>query len=211
MRRLIAALALSALILLPACRLSDAITASGQALFHDDFTSAWSGWHPTPATNGLTTFADGVLRVTIPGASASIINVPGLDFGDVRIEVDAVKLGGSEANRIGLVCRYQDPQNYYFFIISTDGFYGVGKVTDGQASLIGMSEMQRSDIIQPQGGLNHLRADCVGQELTLYDNGLKLATAADADHASGDAGLFAGTSTQPGLDVAFDNFVVIKP
>jgi hypothetical protein len=101
--------------------------------------------------------------------------------------------------------------NYYFFIISTDGFYGIGKVTDGKAGLLGMTEMQRSDIVQPQGGINHLRADCIGDSLTLYNNGRQLAQVSDPDHASGDAGFFAGTSNDPALDVAFDNFVVIKP
>ena len=180
-------------------------------MFQDDFSAPWSGWSSNSAPGSVTSFEDGEMRVAIIGKTTSVINVPGLDFGDARIEADAVKLGGTDVNRIGLVCRYSDPQNYYFFIVSTDGFYGLGKLTDGMASLLGMTEMQRSDMIQPQEGVNHLRADCVGDELSLYDNGFKLVTASDADHASGDVGFFAGTSSEPGLDVAFDNFVVIKP
>jgi hypothetical protein len=211
MNRLIAALALLALVTLPACRLSEVATAPGEAIFQDDFSLPWSGWDSTPDTGGVTRFQDGALRVVIPGSSASLITVPGLDFGDARIEADTLKLGGTDVNRIGLVCRYTDPENYYFFLVSTDGFYGLGKMTGGQSTLLGMTEMQRSDVIQPQGVVNHLRADCIGQELTLYDNGRQLATAADPDHPSGDAGFVAGTANEPGLDVAFDNFVVIKP
>jgi hypothetical protein len=129
----------------------------------------------------------------------------------VRIEADTLKQGGTDVNRIGLVCRYTDPQNYYFFIVSTDGFYGLGKVTGGAATLLGMTEMQRAEVIQPQGGVNHLRADCIGETLTLYDNGRELAQVSDPDHVSGDAGTFAGTADQAALDVVFDNFVVIKP
>jgi hypothetical protein len=211
MNRFIAALALLAIIFLPGCRLSDIATTSGEAMFKDDFTSAWSGWGSAPATSGVTSFQDGTLRVVVPGQSASLITVPGLDFGDARIEADALKLGGTDVNRIGLVCRYSDPGNYYFFIVSTDGFYGLGKMTAGTTTLLGMTEMQRSDAVQPQGVVNHLRADCIGQELTVYDNGRQLASAVDGDHASGDAGFLSGTSSEPGLDVAFDNFVVIKP
>jgi hypothetical protein len=211
MNRLPTLLAFIALAILPACRLSDVAAAPGEAMFQDDFSSPWSGWTSTPAPGSVTNFEDGTLQVAIIGADTSVISVPGLDFGDTRIEADSVKVGGTDVNRIGLVCRYSDPQNYYFFIVSTDGFYGVGKMTGGQPSLIGMSEMQRSDAVQGQGSINHLRADCLGSELTFYDNGRKLASVTDADHVSGDAGLFSGTSSDPGLDVVFDNFVVIKP
>lgn len=211
MNRIAAALSLLALILLPACRLSDVAAAPGEAVFRDDFSSPWRGWASATAPGSVTTFEEGVMRVAILGAGTSVINVPGLDFGDVRIEADALKQGGTDVNRIGLVCRYKDPQNYYFFIVSTDGFFGLGKVTDGAASLLGMTEMQRSEVVQPQGGVNHLRADCIGETLTLYDNGRELAQASDPDHPTGDAGTFAGTADEPALDVAFDNFVVIKP
>jgi len=211
MNRIAAAISLLALIFLSACRLSDVAAAPGDAVFQDDFLAPWSGWASTPAPGSVTTFEGGAMRVAILGNATSVISLPGLDFGDARIEADTLKLGGTDVNRIGLVCRYSDPLNYYFFIISTDGFYGIGKVTDGKAGLLGMTEMQRSDIVQPQGGINHLRADCIGDSLTLYNNGRQLAQVSDPDHASGDAGFFAGTSNEPALDVAFDNFVVIKP
>lgn len=58
---------------------------------------------------------------------------------------------------------------------------------------------------------NHLRFDCIDQTLTGYVNGRAVAITNDTDFPSGDAGLIAGTFDQPGVDVAFDNFVVIKP
>ena len=211
MRRPGFALSLLAFLLLPGCQLSETVTRPGEALFHDDFSAAWSGWESTPAPGSLTHFQDGMLTVSIPEAGASVIAVPGLDFGDVRVEADTLKLEGTDVNRIGLVCRYKDAENFYFFIVSSDGFYGLGKVTDGKAGLLGMGEMQRSDVVQPEGGLNHLRADCIGQQLALYNNGRELARAEDPDHSSGDAGIFAGTSSEAGLEVAFDNFLVIRP
>ena len=211
MKRVATFLACLGLALLPACRLGDLAASSGEAMFQDDFSTPWSGWTSSPAPGSVTSFQDGEMRVAIIGSDTSMVSVPGLDFGDVRIEADLVKMGGTDVNRIGLVCRYTDPKNYYFFIVSTDGFYGLGKVSDGQASLLGMTQMQRSEKIQPQGSVNHLRADCLGNELTFYDNGLKLGTASDSDHASGDVGFITGTAAEPGLDVTFDNFVVIKP
>jgi hypothetical protein len=211
MRTLPGALAVLALLALTGCRLSDLTTPAGEAMFRDDFSSAWSGWESSQAPGSLTHFQDGRMHVAIPGESASVITVPGLEFGDVQIEVDAEKVTGTDVNRIGLVCRYKDPQNFYFFVVSSDGFYGLGKVSGGEANLLGMTEMQRSEAVEAQVEPIHLRADCVGQELTLYINGSRQAVAADPEHPSGDAGLFAGTSSEAGLEVAFDNFAVLKP
>jgi hypothetical protein len=38
-----------------------------------------------------------------------------------------------------------------------------------------------------------------------------VAQAQDPDFPEGDVGLLAGTFTQPGVDVIFDNFVVLQP
>jgi len=59
--------------------------------------------------------------------------------------------------------------------------------------------------------VNHLRADCMGNTLTFYVNGFQLAQVQDSTLASGDIGLLAGTFAQPGVDVVFDNFVVLQP
>ena len=69
---------------------------------------------------------------------------------------------------MGLICRYQGG-NYYFFMISNDGYYVIGKFIGGQTLLLGQTEMQASDAIQI-GTMNHLRADCIGNTLTFYIN-----------------------------------------
>jgi hypothetical protein len=124
--------------------------------------------------------------------------------------VDAGKLGGPDENRIGLICRYTGT-DYYFFIVTSDGFYGIGLFSGGQAALLGQSEMQASNNIKTGLAVNHIRADCLGNTLTFYINGLQVASVQDATLASGDVGLLAGTFSQPGADVIFDNFVVLKP
>jgi hypothetical protein len=68
-----------------------------------------------------------------------------------------------------------------------------------------------SDKILKGDATNHIRADCVGDTLTLYVNGEKLAEAKDSDFTSGDVGLMAGTFDQVGVDIRFDNFVVSRP
>lgn len=135
---------------------------------------------------------------------------PQKDFSDVRVEVDAGKLAGPDENRIGLICRF-DGEAYYFFIISSDGYYGLGLFTNGRAALLGQREMQYSGKIKTGAAVNHLRADCSGDRLTFYVNGFQLAEARDSTLIRGDVGLLTGAFDQPGVDVIYDNFVVMKP
>ena len=58
---------------------------------------------------------------------------------------------------------------------------------------------------------NHIRADCVGDTLTLYVNGMQLAQVKDARFPAGDVGLIAGTYATPGTDIRFDDFIVYQP
>ena len=120
-----------------------------------------------------------------------------------------IKLNGPDENRMGLMCRYQNG-NYYFFIISNDGFYVIGKFIGGHAILLGQSEMQASELIQT-GNMNHLRADCIGNTLTFFINFTQVAVALDTDLLMGDVGVLAGAFSEPGVDVMFDHFVVLQP
>jgi hypothetical protein len=126
------------------------------------------------------------------------------------VEVDVAKLSGPDENRIGLLCRFTS-NNYYFFMVSSDGYYTIGKYINGNAVQLGQSEMQYNESIHTGLAINHLRADCSGNTLTFFVNGIQVAEAADADLAEGDVGLLAGTFSQPGVDVIFDNFVVLQP
>jgi hypothetical protein len=120
-------------------------------------------------------------------------------------------VGGERDNRFGIVCRVLSPTDFYTLMISSDGFYGIGKVKEGQFELIGARAMQPSSAILQGSAINHLRADCIGETLALFVNGQKVAEERDAEFTFGDVGLLAGSYENPGVDIRFDNFVVTKP
>ena len=163
------------------------------------------------SANGSEDYVAGSYLILVNSPRYNLWAVPGRTFNDVRIEVDATQLAGPEANRIGIVCRYRNPQDYYFFIISSDGYYAIGKTLDGMATLLGQNTMAYSNAIIQGKGPNHIRFDCIGGSLTGYVNGQALAGTSDADLQSGDAGFVAGTFDTPGVAIAFNNFRVIKP
>jgi hypothetical protein len=180
-------------------------------LFQDDFSDPSSGWDRVSEPEGITDYYEGVYRIFVNTINQDVLSNPGLSFSDVRIEVDTAKVGGSDDNDFGVVCRFQDLDNFYFFIISSDGYYGIGKVFEGQQSLIGSESMLPSEVIRQGDTTNHMRADCIGSRLSLYINDEFLAQYEDADLVSGDVGLIAGTIVSPGTDIHFDNFKVLKP
>lgn len=184
---------------------------SGSVLFEDTFSNPSSGWNRVTTSQGETDYADGVYRIFVNEPNLDIWSMPGKVFQDVRIEVDALKVGGERDNRFGIICRAVQPDRFYTFIISSDGYYGIGKMKGQDYSLIGMEALQPSSAILKGSALNHLRADCIGEMLTLYVNGDKLAEARDAEFPNGDVGLIAGTYETPGTDIRFENFTVYAP
>lgn len=183
---------------------------SGDTLFYDDFTNPASGWERFTSAEGTMDYDGGGYRFLVNALQANFWSTPGKSFGDVQLEVDVAKLSGPDENRIGLLCRFTEG-NYYFFMVSSDGYYTIGKYIGGNVIQLGQSEMQFNPSIHTGLAVNHLRADCIGSALIFFVNGNPVAQAQDTDFAEGDVGLLAGTFAQPGVDVIFDNFLVLKP
>ena len=204
---------LASFFLLSACSslpISPVSTANpGDILYQEQFENNRTGWARFSNENGIIDYDGGGYRILVQQPQLNIWSTPERDFGDVRLEADVIKLNGPDENRMGLICRYRGG-DYYFFIISNDGYYVIGKFIGGLTLLLGQSEMQASGSIQT-GTMNHLRADCIGDKLTFYINFSEVASATDADFSTGDVGVLAGAFSEPGVDVLFDNFVVIQP
>lgn len=182
-----------------------------QIRFFDDFSDIESGWQKSSAEEGETDYFEGQYRITVDNTNFDLWSNPGLQITDGKIEVDAVKTAGEESNRFGIQCRYQDVNNYYFAIISSDGYYGIGKVVDGVQSFLHESGMLVTDKVNAGSVTNHIRFDCVGTRLSLYINGDYVDAVDDSDLTEGDVGLLAGTFEKQGTQVTFDNFVVVDP
>ena len=190
------------------CSLTSADTSS---LFQDDFSDNGSGWDKMSTDAAVTNYESGVYRIHISDSNSKYWANPGRSFTDMRVEVEATKVGGPDDNSLGLICRSQGPQDFYFALISSDGFAGIGKIKGGVQSLISGEMLEPADAIHQGNSKNTIRLDCVGSSLSLLVNGTQVMTATDSDFSNGDVGLIAGTYDTPGTDIQFDNFVVRAP
>ncbi len=177
------------------------------SVFVDDFSNPASGWDRQTDNDGTTDYANGKYRILVEKSNLLIWATAHKNFnGDVGIEVDATKAGGPDDNEFGVICRYQDANNFYRFLISSDGYAVISKKKDGQKSDLSADKMQSSDAIHQGAATNHLRATCIGNSLSLLVNGQEVASASDGSIMSGDVGLLAGTFDNAGVDILFDNF-----
>ena len=188
-------------------------TTPGAILFEDDFSDQDSGWSHLADEDGYTLYTtDSQYGIYIEEADVFIYDTPGKNFpNDVVIEVDVYGL--SEMSEYGILCRFQKDTrqgNAYFGSITNDGYYGISKVIDDQIELIGMDDLMPSDLIKTWD-TNRIRFDCIGNTLTLYVNGQKLAEVQDSEFQGGDIGLASGSIEDEGGGAMFDNLVVKNP
>jgi hypothetical protein len=183
---------------------------SGTVLFQDDFASPASGWSTFADPSTQAAYLDGSYVLLVRSPDNLALGRPGFELADVRLAVDATASGPSD-NAFGLICRYQDPDNFIFFLISSDGYSGIGEVRDGQRSLLTGKAMLPSDLILQGAGPNHLEAECNGAMLALRINGDVANQAVAPDRASGDVGVLAGSYAEGGVEVRFDNFTIVQP
>ena len=192
--------------------LAGSVVAPGGVLYQDDFSDPSGGWPRVSETSGSMDYAsDGRYQMSVHRPNYDIWAMSGYSFADARVEVEAGIQDGPQGSRYGLVCRYIDPQNFYFFVVTGDGYEGIGKVKQGVQTLLGQELMEFDPAINTGNDSNHMRFDCIGPQLTGYVNQQSIASVRDSDFLKGDAGLIVGTFDLPGVKVSFDNFIVYKP
>jgi hypothetical protein len=184
---------------------------TSNVLFKDDFSNTGSGWEQNTDSDGSTAYYNSSFRIQVLTSDYTYWSTPDKSFqNNVRIEVDATKNGGPDKNGFGIICRYQDQDNFYRFYITNDGYAGIIRRAQGNPKVISASDRK----LQPVNGINsgsvtnHIRADCIDNTLTLYVNGTQVATATDSTFTGGDVGLIAQSFDTGGVDIVFHNFIV---
>ena len=195
-----------------ACLSSGTPSTPSEILFSDDFSNTDKKWDQADTNSASTDYYNDAYRIVVKESNSDAWSNPGKEsFTDVEIEVDATKNAGPDDNDFGLICRYTDVDKFYYAVISSDGYYGIMKMTGNGGNPIGNESLLESDKIIQGSAKNHIRFDCIGSTLTLYVNDNQIAQQMDPDYTTGNVGLLAGTFDTVGTDIIFDNFVVFKP
>lgn len=192
----------------------DACDAPG-ILFFDDFNGEFDcGWAVFSRPGGAAALENAAMRLTVSQPGQMWWSNPGREFADVVISAEARQVDGSNDNAYGLICRYQNEENFYVFLVSGDGYYTIAKYQSGTENVIYLTEggqFQPSDVINIGVASNELRATCAGPQLSLEVNGVPLVSVTDPTFVTGDIGVAAGTLAGGNTVIEFDNVQVIAP
>lgn len=131
----------------------------------------------------------------------------GTEHADAAVEVDvlAVDLAVPRQALWGVMCR-ADPANTgdgYAFTVGPDNEFAIMR---GEGD--GYTDLATGTTTQLTGGVNTLRAVCVGSYLAFYINGQFVAAVEDATYASGVPALLAGGAPNNVITATFDNLTV---
>jgi hypothetical protein len=204
--------------LLGGCQLIDSLqpvattAPSGTVLFSDDFSSNQNNWGSSAGSAGTISFIYDGLDLKVNQANSLIWSVAGKKFKDTTIDIDGVLLSGSENDVYGAICRFQDNDHFYGFLVTHDGYYGIFKMQDGKLVLVGQADgLKYSDAIRQGGVVNHIQAICLADTLQLSVNGKLLSIIQDESYTQGQIGVIAGSYTNPGEELFFDNLQITQP
>jgi hypothetical protein len=176
-------------------------------VFEDDFTIR-AGWHTENQAGFEMYYQGGGYRIHNRGTNSNLSSIRNFEYADMRVEVEAALVSGPLSSYYGVVCRWQDLQNLYAFVLGSDGFHAIVKIQDMEVSFLEESRAE-DDSIQLEGGINRITGLCQGSQLVLEVNGQRLLETEDSTFESGNAGLLVGNRGQPGSLVHFDNFALL--
>lgn len=177
-------------------------------IFEDDFSDE-NYWYTEQNKRFSLELTDGGYKISINIKNAPIWSTRDQTFDDVIVEVDTLRLAGAKTGYAGLVCRHQDGDNYYALVISSDGAFGIAKMEGGEFEFI-HEGVDPSGVIK-SGSANRVRAECIGETLSLYANGQLLMQVQDDDFANGAVGLLAVSRMETPFEAFFDNFAIYQP
>ena len=195
---------------LPGMQSDTASANTPNLLFEDNFSNPNSGWEVS-SQGGLKDYYNGTYHIQISETNIFSWSVAQQSYGDIVISVDTAFTGPANMAEIGVICRMQNSQDFYFMTIRSDGAFAVFKMYQGNEFFIGMEGYEFNEAIRTGLSTNHIEAECRGQNLSLVVNNEHLITVQDSSYQVGDVGILAGAYDDPGVNVYFDNFRVFQP
>ncbi len=130
-------------------------------LFMDDFTDPASGWQTMGSVSGSSVkYEHQGLRLMVNEPETDYWSIQAINIQDVQLAVDASKISGPDDNTFGLICRFSDGNQFYAFLVSSDGYYAILKVNNGDYTLLSGDHMDFNPAIRPYPVRPSTATDC---------------------------------------------------
>jgi hypothetical protein len=183
------------------------------ALIKDDFSDG-DTWGTGADDEHSIKYSNDTLQMSVNKDLYFVWSTPnGEDYENVHIEVTAYNHSTDPEGAFRIICNLQITNTSYYFAITGNGKYAIGKYTfAGDTLLTNDGQWGDSNLIKSGADSYRLGADCGSNgTLALYVDGQQIDSANDTAYSSGNVGLFAWSGEElNGTDVSFDDFVVTK-
>jgi hypothetical protein len=151
--------------------------------------------------------ADGTLNILVKRPDRYALTYAGLEIGDFLADVNTTVSHCTADDSYGLLFRFLDASNFYYFGLGCSARFRVRHLQDGQWNELIF--WTASDAVQAgEGAENRLAVRAVDDRFEFYANDRYLAAASDSSFAEGQVGLFASASAAGGVMARFDNLQV---
>ncbi len=124
----------------------------------------------------------------------------------VLVDVDAQRDFGPLDGGYGVVCSYQDSDNYYALVIDDEGYAEIYRWLNEKYEILAHS----AEAPVNMGSSNFLSASCLPDRLSLEVNGQLVLDLEHDEAPLGMVGLLVRTPSEGGLQISFDNFNVTQ-
>jgi hypothetical protein len=169
-----------------------------------DFDDESGPWEEIEDDFSVDSYVDGAYHLLVKQEGWIIYRNLLTEVTDFLLGVDATPAAGPTDNMHGLIFRYVDGDNYYFFGISSEGQYTLHKKTDGEWEII--LPWSDSDAIVSE--TNRVGVISFGSEIVLLVNDEIVAEIEDENVAAGDVGVVVAAPGEVGVEIAFDNLTL---
>jgi hypothetical protein len=177
-------------------------------IYQDDFSDVTTGWPVQSDASGSVGYSNGQYFIEVDEPTFYNWVNGGENLADMVITVNTEVIQTTGNGEYGLICRYQDNDNFYLLTITEDSKYAIILREKGNwVNLVDYSGFDRQS--DPKN--SKIEASCIGNTLTLSVNGEILEKVNDNTVKNGDYGLIIGTDVKSGLRIAFDDLVVKQP
>lgn len=141
----------------------------GQLLYVTSFDAYNDDWEQYNERSSAEV-VDGVLEVFLATTGRIVYSAVRPYFDDFDVSVDARALEGSEDNAYGILFRQRDRDNFYAFLVSSNGYYRVERTLAG--STRPLSEWYPTPLVQTGlNAVNRLRVVGYEDRFQFYING----------------------------------------
>ena len=179
----------------------------GVQVFGDDFSNSTSGWPIQDVGSYQLSYKDNHYHVRVRDPYVQVVSFYEYNISDGGIQTKVTIDQDQPQASYGLVWRYKDGDNYYYFEIDSNSNYVVGRWLNGVNNYL---KQGTNNSAINSTGYNSIYAVFLQDELIFFVNGDLIDTVFDNALSDGYVGVSATTGEFGDFAVSFDQFEIAQ-